>query len=151
MSWCYQLEWRWKLSSRRQPHGCLRGVTSPLATIDSALGEKNPDDSLSNDWHPYRAWDLRCRCFNGPGAFRQGLRPLLLRRPPEKPNFGFGRRKIKKRRLVTRPSRYFISRPFFVGGGVFFLKGSLPPSSPPSPPPTPSILGRGPEPMCRAA
>ena len=93
MSWCYQLEWRWKLSSRRQPHGCLLGVSAPLATIDPALGEKIPGDSRSNDWHPYRAWDLRCRCFNGPGAFREGLRPLLLRRPPEKPIFGFGRRK----------------------------------------------------------
>ena len=34
-------------------------------------------------------------------------RPLLLRRPPKKPIFGFGRRKKKQSRLVTRLSRFF--------------------------------------------
>ena len=120
MSWCYQLEWRWKLSSRRQPHGCLLGVSAPLATIDPALGEKILGDSRSNDWHPYRAWDLRCRCFNGPGAFREGLRPLLLRRPPEKPIFGFRRRAPKKNKSANwsppKPIFLFLGR-FSLGGG----------------------------------
>ena len=145
MSWCYQLEWRWKLSSRRQPHGCLLGVSAPLATIDPALGEKILGDSRSNDWHPYRAWDLRCRCFNGPGAFREGLRPLLLRRPPEKPIFGFGRRAPKKNKSANwsppKPIFLFLGR-FSLGGAFVFFKDPpppLPPLPPPLPPPHPPL------------
>ena len=107
MSWCCQLEWRWKLSSRRQPHGCHLGVSAPLATIDPALGEKIPGDYAPTTGIPIAPGFCveDASTVPAPSAKVLGLCFFSARR---KSRFlVLGAENKTKRRLVTRPSRYF--------------------------------------------